>query len=80
MFVFVCLSTGYGVVFLVKSKTELYLCVKKINVLCNRFGHEFEVLRVDAGKVEDSAVFEQCACINGNGIRGIEVRSANVFS
>jgi len=57
MFVFVCLSTGYGVVFLVRSKNELFSCVKKINVLCNRYGYVFEVLRVDAGKVEDSAVF-----------------------
>ena len=68
MFVFVCLSTGYGAVFLVKSKTELFTCVKKVNVLCNRHGHLFEVLRVDAGKVEDSVFFlEQCACINGKG-------------
>lgn len=79
MFMFVCLSTGYGIVFLVTSKTELYSCVKKVNVLCNRYGHVFESLRVDAGRVEASADFlDLCACINGKGSPGIVVRPANV--
>lgn len=39
MFTFVCLSTGYGVVFLVRSKTEHFACAEKIDTLCNRWGH-----------------------------------------
>ena len=79
MFTFVCLSTGYGVVFLVRSKMEHFICVQKIDTLCNRWGHMFEVLRVDAGSVEASDLFiEKCATIHGLGKPGIQVRPANV--
>ena len=79
MFTFVCLSTGYGVVFLVRSKKEHFSCVQKVDSLCNRWGHHFEVLRVDAGSVESSEVFlERCARIHGLGRQGIQVRPANV--
>ena len=54
---FICLTCGYGVVFLVKSKTEMFACVVKINILCNRYGHQFRFLRVDAGSVENSEEF-----------------------
>ena len=78
-FTFVEWSVGYGVVFLVKSKSEAYSCVLKINTLCLRFGYDFQVLRTDAGSVENSAQFiEQCAILNGLGKSGIQIMPASV--
>jgi len=64
-FVAVELSCGYIVVFLVKSKTEASRCVKDLSLLCKRFGHRMEKLRVDFGTVERGAEFIQaCSLLN----------------
>jgi len=60
-FVAVELSCGYIVVFLVKLKKEASRCVKDLSLLCKRFGHRMEKLRVDFGTVERLAEFIQ-AC------------------
>lgn len=79
MLTFVCLSTGYGVVFLVRTKKEHFTYVQKIDSLCNRWGHKFEVLRVDASSIEGSEEFlEQCSRIHGLGNQGIQIRPSNV--
>jgi len=64
-FVAVELSCGYIVVFLVKSKKEACRCVKDLSLLCKRFGHCMEKLRVDFGTVERGAEFIQaCSSLN----------------
>jgi len=79
-FIFVDISCGYIVVFLVKSKTEAFQCVKNINNLCIRFGHIMRDLRVDMGRVENGNDFLMaCHAINmDRGQPGIEIRPANV--
>ena len=79
-FIFVDISCGYLVVFLVKHKTEAFQCVQNINRLCTRFGHIMRELRVDMGTVENGNDF-LLACHNINkdtGQAGIEVLPANV--
>ena len=64
-FVFVERSCGYCVVFLTKTKKHAAQCVKKVNLLCRRFGHSMAEIRVDMGKVENSVAFlALCHSIN----------------
>ena len=78
-FTFVEWSVGYGVVFLVKSMSEAYSRVLKINTLCLRFGYDFHVLPTDAGSVRNCVQFiEQCTILNGFGKSGIQIMPASV--
>ena len=64
-FIAVELSCGYIVVFLVKSKKEAVRVAREISLLCKRFGHRMEKLRVDFGTVERGAEFiEACSLLN----------------
>ena len=74
-FLFVEMSRGYLVEFLVKEKSEAFECVRQVNLECKRYGHTFEYLQVDSGTVEKSALFLQsCHQINvERGLKGIEV-------
>ena len=79
-FIFVELSSGYIVVFLVKAKTEAIACVQSINRLCIRFGHVMKDVRVDMGSVENGSEFlSACHDINKDRtMPGIEILPANV--
>jgi hypothetical protein len=61
-------------VFLVKAKTELLVCIKKLSTFCKIYGKLPKILRSHPAKVEVSnEVREQCAAVNGVGIPGIRV-------
>jgi hypothetical protein len=76
-YIFVECTTGHLIVFLVKSKTELITCIKKLSIFCQTFGKLPRVLRSDPAKVEISnELREKCASINGVGVPGIEIRPA----
>jgi hypothetical protein len=71
------LTNGYGTVFLVKSKTELFPCIQKVALYCKTYGMLFTLLRCDYGKVEMSELLrKQCGEVNGPNIPGIEIREA----
>ena len=73
------LSTGLGLVYLVKGKDEAYDVVQKLAKYNSKWGHVMRLLRVDAGSVENSLQFgEVCASVNGPGLPGVEVRPAAV--
>jgi hypothetical protein len=81
-FVFVELSCGDCVVFLTKTKKNAIQYVRKVNLLCRRFGHVMETLRVDMGAVENSIAFlASCHSINnerGLTMQGLEINPANI--
>ena len=69
------LSGGYGIPLLVKSKTELEACTRKVYLFFRRHGHYTAKLRVDAGTVEQSEQFRMfCDTISDLGLKGIEIR------
>ena len=73
---FVCveMSVGYLVIFLVKAKTEASRVVQELNLLCKRYGHRMESVRVDFGTVEKGAEFvEACTRLNAPDVDGISV-------
>jgi len=74
-FLFVDRSCGYLVSFLVRTKSEAFACVAKLDLHCKRFGHVMQELQVDMGSVENSTEFrENCHLINvHHNQRGIEV-------
>lgn len=78
--IFVELSSGYIVVYLVKAKTEAFACVQSVNRLCIRFGHSMRSRCIDMGRVENGEAFlNACHLINQeSGAPGIEVLPANV--
>lgn len=73
------LTTGLGVVYLVKAKDEAYEVVKRLAEYNSMWGRVMRLLRVDAGSVENSVQFgEVCASLNGRDKPGVEVRPAAV--
>ena len=79
-FLFVERSREYLVSFLVKAKSEAFVCVEKVHQQCRRFGHVMRELQTDMGKVENSEAFHHsCHSINSeHGQRGIEVNPVNI--
>ena len=73
------LTTGLGIVNLVKEKGDLYSIIKLQAQYNSKWGHVMRVLRVDAGTVENSSQFgEVCSSLNGPDRPGVEVRPAAV--
>jgi len=70
---FVESTVGYGMIFLVKSKTEAMECVRKVHVFCKRYNKNMTHLRHDSGKVELSVDF-----ITDCSMLGISGSAANV--
>ena len=78
-YTFVEVSTGFVMVFLVKSKmaSELANCIKKVASFCRLHGHLMTSLRCDSATAEVSNELKSvCADINGVGIQGIDIRPA----
>ena len=65
-------SCGYLVDHLVKSKMEATRVVKEFSLLCRRFGHRMEVVRVDFGSVENGSDFLK-VCSNLHSLEGVHV-------
>jgi len=76
---FVEITTGFLMVFLVKSKTatEIGNCVKKVAAFCRLHGHLMTSLRCDSATAELSNELRTvCIDINGQGKPGVDIRPA----
>ena len=78
--VFVELSCGYMILFLVRHKSELMDCICRVAKHCTRFGHTMRALRTDMGTVENSErVYDECMLVNKEiGDLGVSLLPANV--
>ena len=73
-YTFVEITCGYLIVLLVKSKTELFDCIKKVAEYCKIHGKLFTTLRCDSGTIETSSELRRlCADVNGLGNQGVEI-------
>jgi len=76
---FVEVSTGFVMVFLVKSKSasEISSCIKKVAAFCRLHGHLMTSLRCDSATAELSNELKSfCVDVNGPGVQGVDIRPA----